>query len=145
MLKLNWRCAVESLTKINVNKAVLALRHKYKGKYPPGIEKKPETIYKDIEIARQWLDAQKIYKDLTPRFNISKSMNVWSGDCISNFSVLVAAHMHPKIKCDYPLFNIGESAILPRSERLIKIGTAYEPKSARYKLLISERLGNSYE
>lgn len=112
---------MKTLTRDDIKRGLGEVREKYKGKYPSGMTCKPKPDYSQIEIAFQWLDAQKYTKKLTPRYDLGEKMTDWSGSYISDFSLFVAAHIHTDIDCEYPSFNLGVNSIIPRRHRLEKL------------------------
>jgi len=76
-------------------------------------------------IAFAWFDAQKTIKTgnrwMMPLKHMIES---WGCRYCSTDSVVVAAHLHPRIKGKYPAFNLSARLTLPASERLFEIDEA---------------------
>jgi hypothetical protein len=85
-----------------------------------------------IRIAYEWLDAQRATVRPTKRPCALKHLiEQWGARYISQSDVEVAAHMHPRIKGGYPLYNISTKLIWPAEDRLTGIGEAYSQPSYR--------------
>lgn len=79
-----------------------------------------------IRIAYAWLDAQAKTKVPSKTSHLFKHlMETWAGRYVSRSDVIVAAHMHPEIKGEYPYFNISARLTLPAKARLDGIGEAF--------------------
>lgn len=72
-----------------------------------------------IRIAYEWLDAQKKIQSLTRKpYPIKHIIEEWAGRYISRSDVEVAATLHPKIRGEYPFFNISARLTTPSRSRL---------------------------
>jgi len=78
-----------------------------------------------IRIAYEWLDAQKNIEGDIPVFLSLKSIiRKWGGRYVSQTDIDVAAHMHPRIKGEYPHYNIDAQLTFPDRSRLEGIDEA---------------------
>jgi len=78
-----------------------------------------------IRIAYEWLDAQTNIKDEIPVFvSLKGIIRRWGGRYVSQTDVDVAAQLHPRIKGEYPYFNIDARLIRPDRSRLEGIDEA---------------------
>lgn len=79
-----------------------------------------------IRIAFAWLDAQtKTKGSMRKTFPIKHIIEKWGGRYVSTTDVMVAAHMHPDVKGEYPYFNISSRLTEPSKERLEGIAEAF--------------------
>lgn len=78
-----------------------------------------------IRIAYEWLDAQKKTKKPRDVPHMLKSLiERWAGRYVSVSDVKIAAHLHPAIVGEYPLYNIGSRLTEPSQKRLENISEA---------------------
>lgn len=136
---------MNTLTSGEIKRGLREVRKKYKGKYPSGMTCKPKPDYSQIEIAYQWLDAQKYAKKLTPRYDLGEKMTEWSGTYISDFSIFVAAHIHTDIDCEYPSFNLCVNSIIPRKLRLYTLEEMNKIRRNQDKSKAKKRNDNQLE
>lgn len=109
------------------------------------MEYNPKQDYRQIEIAFQWLDAQKYKTKLTPRYDLGEKMEAWSGTYIPDFSIFVAAYIHTDIDGEYPLLNLGVNSIIPRQHRLEKIEEINKMRRNQDKSKAKRRKDNELE
>lgn len=81
-----------------------------------------------IRIAYEWLDAQTTISRSgglrTAHFQTKHWVEWWGGRYVSRSDVEVAAHLHPRIKGEYPGFNLSMKLTIPNDRRLEGIGQA---------------------
>ena len=107
------------------------------------IERAKETADYDVEmanfehndcirIAYAWLDAQTKTKGASKKACALKHLiETWAGRYVSRADVIVAAHMHPDVKGEYPYFNISARLTEPAKSRLEGIGEAFTQRQHR--------------
>ena len=78
-----------------------------------------------IRIAYQWLDAQILAKKQIQKcLPLKHIIQGWGGCYVSQTDIDVAAHMHPRIKGEYPHYNIDAQLTVPDRSRLEGIDEA---------------------
>ena len=82
-----------------------------------------------FRIAYEWFDSQTITKTLMgekeDKVDLRRLMSDWAGREISENDTKIAAYLHPKIKGEYPFYNINPRLIYPSAERLRNIAESY--------------------
>jgi len=88
---------------------------------------KPQHEHNDcVRIAYEWLDAQlKTVSPLRRAFALKHLIEKWGGRYVSQSDVEVAGQLHPKIKGNYPHYNISTKLTFPNKERLADVGEAF--------------------
>lgn len=78
-----------------------------------------------IRIAYEWLDAQpKTKGSVRVARPLKHHIEKWGGRYVSQSDVEVAAAMHPRIRGEYPYYNISRLLIRPSDARLEGISQA---------------------
>lgn len=115
-------------------------------------EAKKQTKYTDtpghehpdcIRIAYEWLDAQiNIEGEIPVPLSLKGIIRRWGGYYVSRADVDVAAYMHPRIKGEYPYYNIDANLTRPNRSRLDGIGEAKDRPHNRNVFLPPNYLEN---
>jgi hypothetical protein len=85
-----------------------------------------------VRIAYEWLDAQTVTKGPTRASRPLKHIvEKWAGRYVSQSDVEVAAELHPRIRGEYPRYNISARLTKPSDSRLEGIGQA---RTQRYQM-----------
>lgn len=130
---------MRAITHNEITRGLKEIRKKYQGKFPLGIVDKPSRDYVQIEIAYNWLDAQKFVDKFTARYDLKEKVSHWSGKHISHFSILVAAHIHPDIEGEYPSLNLGVNSRIPRHHRLENILSADKSRKEQARSIAKKK------
>lgn len=89
-----------------------------------------EVVPDAVRIAYEWLDAQEKTQRLTDRTRPLKHLiETWGCRYVSRNEVEIAAFLHPRIRGQYPHYNISSRLLVPSDNRLRNISLAgTEPK-----------------
>ncbi len=75
--------------------------------------------YYTVLIAFAWLDAQIGIKGFKKRdYGTNQMIGSWANHHVSRRAIRIAARLHPRIKGDYPHFNISSMMVCPDHARI---------------------------